>query len=68
VHTCDKSQADLTLNGLHYRLDSLAELKTLAHLRGMKGVHFPDYPFTLERLKEAHKQELRRRRAEQRAV
>ncbi len=64
MHTCDKSDADLTIDDKHYRLDTLAECKTLARLRGAKGVCFSDFQVTLQRLEEAHKRELRRLRAE----
>jgi hypothetical protein len=64
MHTCDKSDADVTIDGRHYKLDSLGECKTLARLRGAKGVEFNDYPFTLTRLEGLHKQEFARRRAE----
>ena len=67
MQKCDAHDADLSIDGVHYRFDTLAECKNMTRLRGTKGVHFSDYSFTLDRLEELHRQELARRRTEQRA-
>ena len=66
MQKCDAHAADLSIDGIHYRFDSLAECKNMPRLRGTRGVCFTDYQFTLERLEDLHKRELQRRRAEQR--
>jgi len=67
MHRCAETDADLTIDGTHYRLDRLDECKRMGRLRGTSGVVFCDYPGTLIRLEYAHKEELIRQRAQAKA-
>jgi hypothetical protein len=67
MHQCSEHGADLIIDGVCYRLDTLPECKRMARLRGTRGIVFADYVYTHQRLEEQHKQGLARRRAEKKA-
>ena len=67
MQQCNEQSADVSIDGVHYRFDNLAECKRMGRLRGTAGVTFCDYIGTLIRLEYAHREALVRQRAQAKA-
>jgi hypothetical protein len=64
MHQCEEHESDLSVDGVHYRLESLAEIKHFSRLRESCGVKFKDRLSTWLRLDSQHKEALRLRKLE----
>ncbi len=50
MRRCRQDEADIAIDGVYWRLESLAEMRRLEHLRGRRGVRFFNFMRSESRL------------------